>query len=630
MPQVTSEPPAANFRQEADRCIAEGLPEKAAAALAEIWRSEAGSPAAAAFVVSRCAGVGAALSLQPHRLAILRSFTVEPAVPLIKAAAFVAGLNLNVQVGDFNAYVQDLAEADSRLYRFQPDTVILAVEACDAAPRLWRDWADLSAAEARSEAGGVVDRFRDWIAAFRRHSQGNLIVHSLAVPEGLARGVLDAQLETSQAETFQEINRELRRATREFRGVYILDYDALVAHHGRYQWRDERKWLTVRMAFAGRHQADMVREWMRFLHPLAGRIAKAVAVDLDNTLWGGVIGEDGFHGIKIGREYPGAAYRDVQRALLDLRQRGILLAVCSKNNPADAMEVLERHPEMLLRPEHFAAMRIDWNDKAGNLRELAEELNIGLDAMAFLDDNPVERQQVCAAAPEVHVIHLPDDPLRFARAIREAPVFERLSVSTEDLQRGDMYRVQQERLKLETSAASREDFLRSLDQRAEIGRVSAATLARVAQLTQKTNQFNLTTRRYSEQQIAAIADSREWRVYWIRVRDRFDDNGLVGVAIVRLDDAAWKIDTLLLSCRVIGRTVETAFLAHLVEEAAANGIRIIEGWFLPTNKNAPASGFYANHGFRLAETADCGTRWVLDLQQNTVRCPEWIRCEGAG
>jgi FkbH-like protein len=630
MPQVTPEPPAASLREEADRSIAEGRPEKAAGALAEIWRREADSPAAAAFVASRCAGVAAALSFQPHRLAILRSFTVEPAIPFIKAAAFVAGLNLSVQVGDFNAYVQDLIEADSRLYHFQPDTVILAVEACDAAPRLWRDWADLSAAEARSEASGVADRFRDWIAAFRRYSQGNLIVHSLAVPEGLARGVLDAQLECSQAEAFQEINRELRKTAREFRGVYILDYDALVARHGRSRWRDERKWLTVRMAFAGDRQADVVREWMRFLHPLAGRIAKAVAVDLDNTLWGGVIGEDGFHGIKIGREYPGAAYRNVQRALLDLRQRGILLAVCSKNNPADAMEVLERHPEMLLRPEHFAAMRIDWSDKAGNLRELAAELNIGLDAMAFLDDNPVERQQVRATAPEVHVIDLPDDPLRFARAIREAPVFERLSVSAEDLQRGDMYRGQRERLKLETSAASREDFYRSLDQRAEIGRVSAATLARVAQLTQKTNQFNLTTRRYSEPQIAALADSPEWRVYWIRVRDRFDDNGLVGVAIIRLDDAAWKIDTLLLSCRVIGRTVETAFLAHLVEDAAAGGARAIEGWFLPTNKNAPASDFYPNHGFRLAETADCGTRWALDLQQNTVRCPEWIRCERAG
>jgi FkbH-like protein len=628
MPQVAAEA-AASLRAEADRFIAEGRPEKAAGALAEIWRREADSPAAAAFVASRCAGVAAALSFQPHRLAILRSFTVEPAIPFLKAAAFAARLNLSVQVGDFNAYVQDLVEADSRLYRFQPDTVILAVEACDAAPRLWRDWADLSPAEARSEASAVPDRFRNWIAAFRRSSPGNLIVHSLAVPGELARGVLDAQLETSQTEVFQEINRELRKTAREFRGVYILDYDALVARHGRSRWRDERKWLTVRMAFAGDRQADVVREWMRFLHPLAGKIAKAIAVDLDDTLWGGVIGEDGFHGIKIGREYPGAAYRDVQRALLDLRQRGILLAVCSKNNPADAMEVLERHPEMLLRPEHFAAMRIDWNDKAGNLRELAAELNIGLEAVAFLDDNPVERQQVRAAAPEVHVIDLPDDPMRFARAIREAPVFERLSLSAEDLQRGDMYRGQRERLKLESSATSREDFYRSLDQRAEIGRVSAATLARVAQLTQKTNQFNLTTRRYSEQQIAAIADSPEWRVYWIRVRDRFDDNGLVGVAIMGLEDAAWRIDTLLLSCRVIGRTVETAFLAHLVEEAAAAGARAIEGWYLPTNKNAPASDFYPNHGFRLAETKDCGTRWALDVQQDTVRCPEWIRCERA-
>jgi FkbH-like protein len=432
-------------------------------------------------------------------------------------------------------------------------------------------------------------------------------------------------MEASQAEAFQEINREVRKAAREQRGVYVLDYDALIARHGRSGWGDDRKWLTVRMPFAAGHVGDMAREWMRFLRPLSGKVAKAVAVDLDNTLWGGVIGEDGIDGIKLGDEYPGAAYREVQRALLDLRRRGILLAVCSKNNPSDAMEVLERHPEMLLRPEHFAAIRIDWNDKAGNLREIAAELNIGIDAMAFLDDNPVERQQVRGDLPEVAVIELPADAPQFARAIREAPVFERLALSAEDAQRGDMYRVQRERQKLESAAGSREDFYRSLEQEAEIGRVTGATLARVAQLTQKTNQFNLTTRRYTEQEIERMSDSPDWRVYWLRVRDRFSDNGLVGVAALRRNGHAWEIDTLLLSCRVIGRTVETAFLAYLIDETVGAGASVIEGWFLPTKKNAPASEFYSSHGFRLAEETGKGARWVLDLPQQAVRYPEWIR-----
>jgi FkbH-like protein len=592
--------------------------------LGELWRVEPGV-AAAAFVVSRYQRIGPALSLQRHRLAILRSFTVEPALPVLRAEALVAGLDLAVHAGDFNAYVQEIVDPGSALYRFEPETAILAVESRDAAPRLWGEWADLSAGEAREEMGAVAERFQSWIAAFRRHSQASLIVHSLAGPGALARGILDTQSESSQAGAFQEINRELRKTARGYRGVYVLDYDALIARHGRLGWRDERKWLTVRMAFAAAHVTSLAREWMRFLHPLTGKVAKVVAVDLDNTLWGGVVAEDGMRGIRLGREHPGAAYLAVQRALLDLRKRGILLAICSKNNPSDALEALERHAEMLLRPEHFAAMRIDWNDKAGNLREIAAELNVGLDAVAFVDDNPVERQHVRGAAPEVMVIELPEDPLHFARAIREAPVFERLALSAEDLERGEMYRVQKDRHRLEASAASREDFFRSIEQRAEIGRVTPETLARVAQLTQKTNQFNLTTRRYTEPQVARMGESSDWRVYWIRVRDRFSDNGLVGVAILRTGGAVWEIDTFLLSCRVIGRTVETALLAHVIEEACAAGAGAIEGWFLPTKKNAPAREFYSGHGFRMAEQAESGARWILDLPQSAVRRPEWIQ-----
>jgi FkbH-like protein len=618
-----------NWREEADRSIAAGQPERAAAALAQVRNAEAESPAAAAFLVSRYERIRGSLALQPHRLAILRSFTVEPVVPLLRAAAFAAGLDLTVHVGEFNAYVQEILDGESALYRFQADTVILAVESRDVAPHLWGEWADLSESAAREATRAVVDRFHSWIVTFRRHSQANLVIHSLTPPEFPARGILDSQLEPGQTEAFAEINRELRRMAREQRGVYILDYDALVARSGRIGWRDERKWLTVRMAFPAAHLADVSREWMRFLHPLSGRVAKAIAVDLDNTLWGGVVGEDGFDGIQLGAEFPGAAYRNVQRALLDLRQRGILLAICSKNNSADAMEVLERHPDMLLRPQHFAALRIDWNDKAANLREIAEELNIGIDAVAFLDDNPVERQQVRGAVPEATVIELPEDPFLFARALHEAPVFERLTLSAEDLRRGEMYQAQAERRKVESGAASREDFYRSLEQEAEIGRVSAATLARVAQLTQKTNQFNLTTRRYTEEQIARMAESPDWRVHWIRVRDHFSDNGLVGVAILHRQESAWEIDTFLLSCRVIGRTVETAFLAYLIETAEAEGGKTVEGWFLPTKKNSPACEFYSSHGFRVAEgpveAKQGGTRWVLDLPQQAVRRPEWIR-----
>jgi FkbH-like protein len=348
-------------------------------------------------------------------------------------------------------------------------------------------------------------------------------------------------------------------------------------------------------------------------------------VDLDHTLWGGVIGEDGMAGIQLGPEYPGAAYQELQRALLDLTRRGILLAVCSKNNPADAMEALENHPGMLLRPRDFAAMRINWNEKAQNLREIAAELNIGADSVAFLDDNPVERHEIREQLPETIVIELPRDAMRFAGTVRDCPYFERLTLSEEDRQRGEYYAAQRERAELERSVASKEDFYRWLEQVAEIAPVNPATLARVAQLTQKTNQFNLTTRRYTEQQIAEMAERAGWRVWSLRVSDRYADNGLVGVAIARVEGEVCEIDTFLLSCRVIGRTVETALLARLAQDARARGATRLEGWFLPTRKNAPAKDFYRDHGFEVAAQNDGGVLWRLDLTREQLRTPEWIR-----
>jgi FkbH-like protein len=288
------------------------------------------------------------------------------------------------------------------------------------------------------------------------------------------------------------------------------------------------------------------------------------------------------------------------------------------------MEALEHHPGMLLKPLHFSALRINWRDKASNLREIAEELNVGLDALAFVDDNPVERQQVRDELPAVHVLDLPVDPGQFARALRRAPVFERLTLSSEDSRRAAMYESQRERRQLMHDMSSRDDFLRSLQQQAEISPVTPATLTRVAQLTNKTNQFNLTTRRYSEQQIRDLVASPGWDCFSIRVRDRFGDNGLVGVAITRTVDASCEIDTLLLSCRVIGRSIETAFLSFLADHARRRGAAEMRGWFYPTKKNAPASEFYRDHRFALIDRRDEATLWGLDLADRRLACPEWI------
>jgi FkbH-like protein len=611
-------------RQEIDRLIAAGDTAAAARALADLWAHEA-SPSAASFVVQRFEQLRSTLPFLPYRVAILRSFTVEPMVPVLRAAAFCAGIDLTIHVSDFNAHVQAIMDPGSSLYGFAPDAVFLAVQTRDVAPDLWDDSSSFASEQMDAMAARVATEFRDWVRAFRKHSPAHLILHNLEQPVRPARGVLDAQPGARQAAAIAQVNHELGSIASEQIGVYVLDYDGLVARYGRTRWHDERKWLTVRLPIAAPNLHHLVREWLRFLHPLAGKVAKALVVDLDNTLWGGVIGEDGLAGIRLGSEYPGAAFQAVQRALLDLYRRGILLAVCSKNNPEDALEALEKHPGMILKLSQFAAIRINWTDKAQNLREIAQELNIGVDALAFLDDNPIERQQVRSALPEVFVIDLPTDPMEFAPVVRDCPLFERLSLSAEDQQRGALYQARRDREQLEQTITSREDFYRSLQQEAEIAPLTKANLARVAQLTNKTNQFNLTTRRYTEQQISDLAASPGWECFSLRVRDRFGDNGLVGVALTHVNGETCDIDSLLLSCRVIGRTVETAFLAFLAQRARVQGARVLRGWFLPTKKNAPARDFYSAHGFTAAHQNGDGTLWTLDLGAHPLPVPEWVR-----
>ena len=591
--------------------------------LGDLWRRE-GKAAAAGYVLSCYERLRGHLPAATCRISFLRSMTLEPLIPILRSAALVSGIDPAVQVGQFNSYAQEILDPDSGLYSFNPDIVVLAVQTRDILPEIWENHADLGEAEIRQ----AIDRVRESLSAlvrtFRDRSNASLVIHNFEKPMA-SQGVLEAQGTNGQLAAIEQANTDLRTICREHRGVYVLDYDGLVAQHGRARWHDESKWLTMRMPFATDSLLPMVSEWMKFIHPLTGVVCKVLAVDLDNTLWGGVLGEEGIENIQVGPEYPGALYRSLQRAILDLYQRGILLAVCSKNNPDEAMVALQNHPGMLLRPEHFAAFRINWQDKAQNLREIAAELNLGTDAIAFLDDNPVERERVRSEMPEVKVIPLPDHAQGFARTLRECPYFERLTLSAEDREHTRLYHDQRKRSELAQSVGSLEDFYRSLDQEVHIAPVTRETLARVAQLTQKTNQFNVTTRRYTEQQIEEFASQPNWSVYSVRVRDRFGDNGIVGVLVTRMDGDVCEIDTLLLSCRVIGRTVETAMLGFLAETSRNNGATFLRGWFLPTKKNTPAGEIYSSHQFQPVATEDGRTLWSLNLEEATIPYPEWIR-----
>jgi FkbH-like protein len=617
-------PGSGDIRSAIDEAIARQEWSQALALLRQFFFASP-SLATAAFVLSRAARIESSY-VATCRLAVERSFTVEPVVPLLDAAARLSGVALEVHVGGFSTHGQDLLDPGSDLYAFGPDVVLLALQTCDVIPELWERFAELTPEGANDVVERALQGYRNWISALRTHSEAALVIHNLELPAEPAMGVLDAQSAMSQVQLVQQLNRRLGELAREWHGVHVLDYDALIARHGRARWHDEGKWLTSRMPIAADCLWPLAHEYLRYLLPLTGTVAKALVIDLDNTIWGGVLGEDGVGGIQLDGEYPGAAYVAVQRALLALHARGVILAIASKNDHTEAMGALSNHPNMLLRPDHFATTRINWNDKAQSLREIADELNIGSDALAFLDDSEAERERVRQQLPEVTVIDLPRDPIEYAAALLRCPVFERLSISGEDRARGRFYSDQRRRASLRHATTSLEDYLRSLDTSVVMRLLRPSSVARVAQLTQKTNQFNVTTRRYGEAEIAAMAADPFTRVYEVTVSDRFGDSGLVGVAITRHTGDEYEIDTLLLSCRVIGRTIETAMLARLLDDARRAGARRLRGWFLATRKNLPAASFYSRHGFTAVDrTNDGDVLWELDIQVAAVSTPAWIR-----
>lgn len=600
------------FRTQTDENIRQGRFPEALDMLRQLWASKPTLPAAA-YIESCFARIEPHVPLLPYRVFVARSYTVELLLPLVRAEALLSGIQVVTQVGQFNAYTQEVLDAESDLHIFAPQAVILAVHLRSMAPELWEGPFPASEQEWQGLADRVSAEVCNLLREFRKRSDAHLVVHNFDCPPRVP----------APDRWIRRINRALQDAAAQTAGCYVLDYDRLISDFGRERALDEHKWLTARVPVCPEFLPTIAREWVRYLHPLAGKVCKVLVTDLDNTLWGGVVGEDGMGKLQLDGEYPGAAYRAVQRELREVARRGVLLAVASKNNPDDALAAIDSHPDMLLRRSDFACLRINWQDKAENLRAIAAELNLGIESLAFLDDNPVERARIRAALPEVTVIEWPEDPMNAASVIRHCPALHRLALTAEDQVRQTLYAEQQERAALAQQSQSVEDYYRALEQRVTLAPVNSHTLRRTAQLTQKTNQFNMTTRRYSEPQLEKLLDDPRWMLLTASVQDRFGDNGIVGVVMAERDGPVCRIDNLLLSCRVVGRTVETAVLAGLAEMSRARGASEIEGWYFPTAKNAPAREVYAGHGFRCVETADSGQCWRRDLEE-LPECPPWI------
>ena len=411
----------------------------------------------------------------------------------------------------------------------------------------------------------------------------------------------------------EEYNRKIY-ALAENGNVRVIDIGDFYSAFSDEQLVDWKYYFISRMPLNPK-LAQRFNGWFsRQLEILAMKRKKCVALDLDNTLWSGILGEDGADGIRMGGEYPGNAYGFFQVYLLELSRTGVILAICSKNNEADVFDVLENHPDMVLKKDAFSAYRINWNNKAGNIKNIAEELNIGLDSMVFIDDNPAERELVRQALPEVCVPEFPARPYLYPAFIKQltADYFSAYALTQEDLSKTRQYRENAERSRHQGRFVDMDSYLRSLEIELTAERLNDFNRARFAQMTQKTNQFNLTSRRYAEADIQAFVDGGGLAL-GLRVKDKFGDNGITGLAIVQIDGHTARIDTLLLSCRILGREIEDAFVKYVLMKLKAAGVRQVQASYIKTGKNGQVSDFYDKLGFGVTKFSDESREYILFL-----------------
>ncbi|HAT71614.1 MAG TPA: hypothetical protein DCS63_02230 [Elusimicrobia bacterium] len=455
-----------------------------------------------------------------------------------------------------------------------------------------------------------------------RHNKngGKVLINGFYYPPRLGASIFDFQNSEGQMVWIERLNAKLTAFAETRADIYIFGLQYYMFQYGAGRAICRERMYSENGFFSRGFSAYLGGKYAQFLSALFTPRKKCLVVDLDNTLWGGILGEDGAAGIAIGGTGAGAVYRDIQREILQYADQGILLAINSKNDEAAVKEVFEGHPGMALKWDDFAARLINWENKAANLRAIAAKLNIGTDSLVFIDDSPYEVELVRASLPEVEAIRLTGRPRKDLATIRGLTSFDFLKYSEEDISRKKYYQAEQRRNAARAGAAAPEEYYRGLEMRAEISRADRSAVTRIAQLTQKTNQFNLTTRRYTPGEILAAMESADRIVYSLRLSDRFGDSGIVGTAVVRKDTADWEIETFLLSCRVIGRTVETALLAFIQADAVKAGAERLIGRYLPTDRNGVAKDFYKNNGFTRA-----GRDWVLRRRARKIAFPAWIK-----
>jgi FkbH-like protein len=554
----------------------------------------------------------------PVRLAILASATVDHLVPAIRVSGLRRRLLIDAHIGPFGQYRQQLLDAESPLHRLCPQFVLLSLTAREAIVGVPLK---ATVAEADSAIGRSIDELRMLWRKARETFHATVIQQTFLNIADPLFGSYDRLVPGAPARVVAHLNERLSQAAAED-GVLLLDIARASERDGLDAWFDITRWLQGKLEIAPQAAPAYGELLARVIAAQRGLSKKCLVLDLDNTLWSGVIGDDGPEGIILGEGTgTGEAHLALQRYAKQLRERGVILAVCSKNEPGIAEAVFRDHPEMLLKRTDIAAFVANWEDKAANLRRIAEQLNIGIESLVFVDDNPAERARVRQSLPMVAVPELPADAAQYVRCLADAGYFESIVFTADDSLRGQQYSDNALREAFLESSQGMDDFLRGLEMSVTFGPFQTVDLARVAQLIGKTNQFNPTTRRHSLEDVAKFAATDRCLTLQFRLVDRFGDNGLVSVMILRPDPQSLdvvELDTWVMSCRVFGRQLEREAMNIAVETARQMGVRTFRADYIPTAKNAVVRELYPTLGFTPAHEVDGhdgATRWFLQLSE---------------
>lgn len=558
------------------------------------------------------------------KIAVLSSSTIKGLREVLFVKCYNLGIVPEILIGEYNQYNQEILDDNSQLYNFKPDLTILFIDTKSLLGEVFFDYYQLSEEEKNNLFASNLKNVKLLVNKISQNLNCKIILHNFEVPVNSPLGIIENKQRLGLVEFIKRINSEINEYVKENNQIFIFDYDLFCSKHGKENLVDYKMYYLGDIKINFKYFPELCEEYVSYIKPLLSLTKKCIVLDLDNILWGGIIGEDGLGGIKLGPTPEGRPFLEFQKYILALFNRGIILAINSKNNPEDALNVLRKHPYAILKEKHFAAIKINWDDKISNMKAIAREINIGLDSLIFFDDDKLNREMVKSALPEAEVVDLPDDPALYLKTLMELNDFNSFNFLEEDKERGRRYAEQRKRQEFSRIVTDLTEYLKALKMEVTIEPANSFNIPRISQLTQKTNQFNMTTKRYSEEDIKKFSENKNYLVFSIKVEDKFGDNGITGAAIIEKKGEKWIIDLFLLSCRIIGRRVEEAMLAYIIEEAKNGKVKTLIGEFIATKKNAPAKEFYRKNGFELIKEKAGTQGWKFSVKQE-YEYPKFIK-----